>query len=745
MGDIIKKFSEPAKKAVAASLEAARGLGHSCVGSEHLLLGLLSESDTTVFKLLSERGVKPEDIRERIIGLSGLGVPSAVTSGDFTPIMRRIMLRSGLIALRGGCSSVGVQHLLMAMLDEECLAVRILGSAGVNVAELSETLYNLFGESCEPFAGHAGKREDTVHGQPRETATPLLDSAAVDLTARARAGILDPVLGREREEERVISILLRRTKNNPCLIGEAGVGKTAIVESVAARIARGDVPPELRGKRIMSLEMSSVVSGTKYRGEFEEKIKTILDEARSSGETILFVDEIHTIVGAGGAEGAIDASNIIKPALARGEIRLIGATTLREYRKSIERDKALARRFQTVQIREPDAEACLNMLMGLKSRYEKHHGVVFEDSALEAAVLLSSRYITGRFLPDKAIDLLDEAAASRRSAKGGEANITVGAKDIAAAVEQRTGVPAEVICGGCYERLLSLESQLKSRVIGQDDAVRALSLAVIRTRSGVRSGKKTGGSFLFAGAEGAGKSECARALAEYVFPGANSFYRMDMSEYSEPHSVSKLIGAPAGYIGHGEGGRLTERVRRCPYTLVLFHGIEKAHPDVRALLAQLAEEGVLTDSEGEQVSFADSMLVFTCDTPAAGKSIGFLQNGGPDLRAPSVPAEIAERVDEVIRFRELTQNDLIKIAELRLAELKNGMEARGIELDFAPGFAANAACGAHGARAFCRKALSAAEDAISAELIKGDLQSGDSVVLFCENGVCEARIKQKTY
>ena len=744
MGDIIKKFSEPAKRAVSASLEAARELGHSCVGSEHLLLGILSDSETTVCKLLTERGVKPEDIRDRIIGLSGLGVPSAVTSGDFTPIMRRIMLRSGLIALRGGCMCVGAQHLLMAMLDEECLAVRILGSAGVNVAELSETLYNLFGESCEPLPGRGGT-EGAASEPPREAATPLLDSAAVDLTARARAGMLDPVLGREQEEERVISILLRRTKNNPCLIGEAGVGKTAIVESVAARIARGDVPPELRGKRIMSLEMSSVVSGTKYRGEFEEKIKTILDEARSSGETILFVDEIHTIVGAGGAEGAIDASNIIKPALARGEIRLIGATTLREYRKSIDRDKALARRFQTVQVREPDAEACLNMLMGIKSRYEKHHGVAFENSALEAAVSLSSRYITNRFLPDKAIDLLDEAAALRRSAKGGEKITTVGAKDIAAAVEQRTGIPAEVISGGGFERLLSLEARLKTRVIGQDEAVRALSLAVIRTRSGVRSIKNTGGSFLFAGAEGAGKSECARALAESVFPGANSFYRMDMSEYSEPHSVSKLIGAPAGYIGHGEGGRLTERIRRFPYTLVLFDGIEKAHPDVRTLLAQLAEEGVLTDSEGEQVSFADSMLVFTCDTPAAGKTIGFIQNGASALCDPSVPAEIAESVDDVIRFRELTQDDLIKIAELRLAELKNGMKARGIELDFAPGFAANAAGGAHGARAFCRKVLSAAEDAVSAELIKGALHSGDSAVLFCENGVCAARIKQKTY
>ncbi|MBR5747128.1 MAG: ATP-dependent Clp protease ATP-binding subunit [Clostridia bacterium] len=740
MGDIIKRFSEPAKNAVSASLEAARGLGHSCVGSEHLLLGLLSgDRETTVYKLLSDRGANAEDIRARIIGLSGLGVPSQVTSGDFTPVMRRILLRSGIIALRGGCRAVGVQHLLMALLDEECLAVRILTSAGVDVAELSETLYNLFGEACPP-----AEPEESAATPPGH-ATPLLDSMAVDLTARARAGTLDPVLGRKTEEEHVISILLRRTKNTPCLIGEAGVGKTAIVESLAARIAAGNVPPCLCGKRLMSLELSTVVSGTKYRGEFEEKIKNLLDEARSSGEVILFVDEIHTLVGAGGAEGAIDASNIIKPALARGEIRLIGATTLREYRKSIEKDKALARRFQTVRVQEPDPEACREMLMGIKSRYETHHGVKIDDSAVEAAVSLSSRYITNRFLPDKAIDLLDEAAASRRSSCPPGEKVSVGAEDIAAAVERRTGVPAEVICGGASERLLSLESLLNRRVIGQDAAVRAISLAVIRARSGVRTGVRTGGSFLFAGVPGAGKSECARALAEAVFPGGNSFFRLDMSEYSEPNCISKLIGAPAGYIGHGEGGRLTERIRRDPYTLVLFDGVEKAHPDVRSLLAQLAEEGVLTDSEGEQISFSDSMLVFTCNTPPAGKSIGFAQSGGLSARDTALPAEIAERVDEVIRFCELARGDVIKIAEMRLAELKRGMAARGIELDFAPGFAENASQGAQGARAVCRRALSAAEDAVSAELLKGGLKSGDHALLCCENGVCTARITQKTY
>ncbi len=743
MGDMIKKFSDPAKRAVSASLESARELGHSCVGSEHLLLGLLSVGDTTVYKLLSERGAKAEDIRARIIGISGLGVPSAVTAGDLTPVMRRILLRSGLVAVRGGYKSVGVQHLLMALLDEECLAVRILTSAGVDVAELSETLYNLFGEpDPRPVPG-----EEDRPGAERaagSTPTPLLDSMASDLTARARAGMLDPVLGREDEEEQVISILLRRTKNNPCLIGEAGVGKTAIVEALASRVARGEVPDELRGKRVMSLELSSVVSGTKYRGEFEEKIKKLLDEARSSGEVILFVDEIHTLVGAGGAEGAIDASNIIKPALARGEIRLIGATTLREYRKSIERDKALARRFQTVRVREPSAAACREMLMGIKDKYEKHHGVVFEASAVEAAVSLSSRYIADRFLPDKAIDLLDEAAACRRSAAKGESPISVSADDIASAVERRTGVPAEVIRGGGSERLLTLETELARRVIGQDEAVRALARAVIRARSGVRPGERTV-SFLFAGAPGAGKSECARALAESVFPGGNSFFRIDMSEFTEPHCVSKLIGAPAGYIGHGEGGRLTERVRREPYTLVLFDGIEKAHPDVRALLAQLAEEGTLTDSEGETVSFADSMLVFTCDTPAASQSIGFARKSEPPMRDPSLPAEIAERVDEVIRFRELTLEDIIKIAELRLGELKRGMAARGISLEFAPGFAANASQGARGARAVCRRALSAAEDAISTELLKGALQSGDSAVLYCENSVCSLKITQKTY
>ena len=673
MGELLNRFTAFAKGVISRSVAAARELGHSHVGSEHLLLALAESRESTVYSILYNRGVKRDGIKERIIGIVGLGVKSDLTADDMTPVFKRILLRSSFIARDTGADGVGAEHLLMALLDEECVAVRIIGDLGADAGELSETLYSIFGEVCDE-----GEEELPEPEEERAfTDTPLLNANATDLTERARRGELDPVIGRAQEEARIISILLRRTKNNPCLVGEAGVGKTAIVESLAARVASGKVPPGLKDARIMSLEAASVVAGTKYRGEFEEKIKGIVDEARSGGNVILFIDEIHTIVGAGGAEGAIDASNILKPALARGEIKLIGATTQREYRQSIEKDKALARRFQTVTVREPDPSRCREMLMGIKSEYESFHGVTIKASAIDAAIELSRRYMPERFLPDKAIDLIDEAAARKRSICSGDVT-EVCESDVVSAVSLRTGVPAELISHGEQALLSSLSQKLKKRLTGQDEAIDKLCCAIIRSRSGAdKSGLPC--SLIFAGKEGVGKSECARAIADLLFRGRSSLLRLDMGEYSEPHSVSKLIGAPAGYVGHGEGGILTERVRREPYSLILFDGIEKAHPDVRAVAAQIIDEGELTDCSGETVSFSQTTVIFTCRASGS-RTVGF--TGCGEVCSASIPPDLAEKVDEIVWFADLTQSDLAAIALARLDELQKRCRVMGTDVAF---------------------------------------------------------------
>ena len=660
MSEMTKRFSDGARRVVTAALLAAKEMGHSYVGSEHLLLGIL-RGEGYARKRLIEEGADEASVKRKIVSLVGYGVKTLLSGDDMTPICRRIILRGSFIASECNAFSVEVEHLLIALLREECVACRILREQSVDVEGLLNELEEEFLDgACAP-----DEVEEVSRPERKSFPTPLLNANACDLTEKARKNKVDPVIGRESEEAQVISILLRRTKNNPCLVGEAGVGKTAVVESVASRIARGLVPDGLKNMRIMSLELASVVAGTKYRGEFEEKLKGIIDEAMNAGDVILFIDELHTLVGAGGAEGAIDASNILKPALARGEIRVIGATTNREFKQSIEKDKALERRFQSVNIPEPSEEACVKMLSGLKKRYESFHGITISDEAVKGAVALSARYIPNRFLPDKAIDLLDEASAVLKSK--GEKRKTLEYADIASVAQAKTGVPITELSSCERERLKGLERVLSKRVIGQEAAIGSLCKAVRLARSGVRQGGRPNGSFLFVGGAGVGKTECAKALAEAVFGGKEAFVRFDMTEFSEPHSISKLIGSPPGYVGFGEGGALTERVRKHPYSLILFDEIDKAHQDVRALLLQLLDEGRLRDSMGELVGFDNTIVIMTSNLPSV-KGIGF-GDSATNLRrelSSVFPRELIDRVDEVIRFDALDDRHLREIAISKL-------------------------------------------------------------------------------
>lgn len=745
LSDITKRFSDGAKRIVTAALLAAKEMGHTYVGSEHLLMGILREADCTPARLLCERGLTYDAVKKRILGLVGMGCKTILSADDMTPICRRIILRASIISTAAQSPCVGVEHILMAILGEECVAVRIMEETDIDTDELHAILQELY---CDNITSVTVEKEKTKTKKSSHP-TPLLDSNSQDLTEKARLGGIDPVIGREKEEERLIAVLLRRSKNNPCLVGEAGVGKTAIVESLASRIVRGDVPDELKDKRIMSLELSMVVAGTKYRGEFEEKIKNILSEVRASGDVILFIDELHTVVGAGGAEGAIDASNILKPALARGEIRVIGATTLAEFRGSIEKDKALERRFQPITVPEPDEKQCVEMLMGLKKKYEAYHNVTITDSALKTAVLLSKRYIPQRFLPDKAIDLIDEAAAELKIARKGKRKPMLDSEDIARAAEIRTGIPLSTLTDGENSYLLGLEELLKKHIIGQDSAVNALCPCIRRSRSGVRAEGKPNGSFLFIGRAGVGKTECAKVLAKAVFNTENSFIRLDMSEFSEPHSVSKIIGAPPGYVGYNEGGSLTERVRRNPYSLVLFDEIEKSHPDVRALLLQILDEGRLTDSAGLKVDFSNTIVIMTANGGKESAGIGF---GGENVGSSTVQAakilapELVDRVDEIIVFNALTPQNLCAIAKNRLDDFCSRMAEKGITIEPSEGFAERSAELAKdsGARGVTRTVLRLAEEAVANLLLSGT-EKGVCAEIFIENNRGIAKIKQNTY
>lgn len=747
LSDITKRFSDGAKRLVTSALLAAKELGHTYVGSEHLLLGMLREKDSTPAKLLIERGLDYDYVRKRIVGLVGMGCKTVLTADDMTPISRRILLKASILAGASDSVCIGIEHLLMSMLGEECVAVRIMEEAGIDVDELYAILDELYCQSN--FSQSIGEIENKTKPKKKMVATPLLDANGIDLTEKAESGRVDPVIGREKEEERLISVLLRRSKNNPCLVGEAGVGKTAVVESLALRIAKGNVPDELKDKRIISLELSMVVAGTKYRGEFEEKIKNIIGEVKNSGDIILFIDEIHTIVGAGGAEGAIDASNILKPALARGEIRLIGATTNSEFRESIEKDKALERRFQPISVCEPDEEQCIEMLKGLKNKYEEYHGISITDEALKTAVYVAKRYIHDRYLPDKAIDLIDEAAAVMKMKKLPKSKRILSDLDVANVAEIRTGIPLSALTEKENCRLKSLESEMKKHIIGQDAAVDLLCPAVRRARSGIRAEGRPNGSFLFMGKAGVGKTECAKILAKCVFQNKNAFIRLDMSEFSEPHSVSKIIGAPPGYVGFDKGGTLTERVRRNPYSLVLFDEIEKAHRDVQSLMLQILDEGKLTDSSGLTVNFDNTIVIMTANWGGNNSGIGF---GGDINQTNTLQAtklfspEFVDRFDEIVIFNSLDNSDLQKIVYNRLDAFAACMKKKGVNISVSDDFIDKVldGCETKSARAASRYAIRMAEEAV-ADLMLTGMKKNEIAEIFIKNGHGIGKIKQNTY
>ena len=805
------RFTPRAEEALRLSQEAAGELGHGYVGTEHLLLGLTRESEGIAHAALAEAGLSDELLTELVRKCVGAGLPGGNPAQGLTPRARRVVELAIEDALRGGCNFVGTEHLLAGILREGSnVALRILRTAGCDPKKLYTALMGKIQE--QPHSPAAG---------PRPPAQPPRDDSRIktlrefsrDLTADARAGKLDPVIGREDEIQRVVQILSRRTKNNPVLIGEPGVGKTAVAEGLAEKIVLGDVPDELLDKKILSLDLSGMVAGTKYRGEFEERIKKVLDEVKRAGDVILFIDELHTIVGAGSAEGAVDAANIIKPALGRGEIRVIGATTLNEYRQYIEKDAALERRFQPVQVGEPTPDEALEILRGLRERYEKHHHLTITDEALEAAVSLSARYIADRYLPDKAIDLMDEAASRVRmeaeevspELRGLEEKLTAVQKDKAAAVETQdfekaaqlrdieknyqaqaelargrhrsggqhrpvngedvaavvgewTGIPVTRLTAGESQRLAHLEEKLHERVVGQSEAVRAVARAIRRGRVGLKDPRRPIGSFLFLGPTGVGKTELCRTLAEAMFGDEKAMIRMDMSEYMERHTVSRLIGSPPGYVGHEEGGQLTEKVRRKPYSVVLFDEIEKAHEDVWNVLLQILEDGRITDAQGRTVDFKNTVIVMTSNVGAdhivsAGNRLGF--DAAPaaadetdafrrtrdivmeELRRTFRP-EFLNRIDDTIVFHRLTETDIAEIARRMLQASSARMEALGVTLRTDDAAVAELAREGfdpkYGARPLRRAIQEKVEDAVAEQLLDGTLRSGDTARLAVDGG-----------
>ena len=799
------KFTPRAEEVLRLSQEAAEDLGHGYVGSEHLLLGLIREEEGIAHRVLSEFGVTDEMVCSVLQRSVGKGVSGAAPSQGLTPRAKSVVELAVSEASRMGSSAIGTAHLLMGLLREGGnMGLRILRTVGVDPNKMYSAVLKKLNDMPRAAAGGA-----SVPNREADKKNKTLAEYTRDLTEAARSGKLDPVIGRDTEIQRVIQILSRRSKNNPVLIGEPGVGKTAIAEGLAERIAAGDVPEELLDKRILSLDLSGMVAGTKYRGEFEERIKNTLNEVKKDGNVILFIDELHTIVGAGSAEGAVDAANILKPALSRGEIRVIGATTLNEYRKYIEKDAALERRFQPITVGEPSPEATLEILKGLRDKYEAHHHLTITDGALEAAVRLSRRYINDRFLPDKAIDLMDEAASQVRMAaesaspdlKDLEEKIaalhrekeeavtaqdfekaaqlrdiekdyqeqveierdkwhkqmsanrgTVTEDDIAKVVAGWTGIPVTRLTEDESQRLLQLEKVLHERVVGQDEAVAAVAKAIRRSRVGLKDPKRPIGSFLFLGPTGVGKTELCKTLAEAMFGDENAMIRIDMSEYMEKHTVSRLVGSPPGYVGHEEGGQLTEKVRRKPYSVVLFDEIEKAHPDVWNILLQILEDGIVTDSQGRRVDFKNTIIVMTSNVgakniTAADTPLGFDGSGEAAKRTEeerfarikdAVMAELRQtfrpeflnRIDEIIVFHQLTEENIRSIARRMLDTIGSRMAAQGITLqaddDAVAALAKDGFDARYGARPLRRTLQNEVEDVVAEQMLDGQLKSGDT-------------------
>ena len=739
------KFTQKAESALAAARALAQELGHSYIGTEHLLYALSSQKDSISARILSSKGLTGDKLRQSIVDYMGLGVSSKLSSEDMTPRLHKIIEDAAAEGARSGTRFIGTEHLLIALINQrDAVGSRLLEAEGVIISELKAELAAYLGSS--PYRNSSNQRTGEDESK-KSKKSPLLQFGK-DLTALALEGKTDPVIGRDTETERLLRILCRRQKNNPCIIGDPGVGKTAVVEGLALRIAEGNVPTELYGKRIITLDLPAMIAGAKYRGEFEERMRALLEEVRQAEDVILFIDEVHMLVGAGAAEGAIDAANILKPPLARGELHIIGATTLEEYRTHIEKDSALERRLQPLLLNEPSEAEAIRILSGLKNKYEQHHGIKISEDAIHAAVKLSARYIPERHLPDKAIDLLDEAAAklrieleeqksnslqySRNSLKHQkeiavceqsfdlaqdlarrEREITdssilpsepedlceLSADKVAEVITEQTGIPCSSLLEGEAERLISLEEALKAEVIGQDRAIAAVSGAIRRGRTGICAPERPIASFLFLGSTGVGKTELCRALANKLFEGSDSFLRLDMSEYMEKHSVSKLIGSPPGYVGYGEGGILTERVRRRPYSVILFDEIEKAHPDVLNILLQIMEDGVLSDSSGRKSHFSSSVIIMTSNllthADRTKRSLGFGENSGEGERnirrekklCDFFKPEFINRIDEIILFDELELDSLTLIAQKMLFELRERARSAGAELEIEDGVA----------------------------------------------------------
>lgn len=813
-------YTAKAKKAIDIATRISKSLHHSYIGTEHILLGLLKEGTGVASQVLADNGVEYDKVLELIEELIAPGNAVAVLEDGLSPRAAHVLEVSKAEAARFHSEKIGTEHLLIAMIKEtECVASRLLNTLSVNVQKMYVDTLIAMGEDVSQYKdefqnGKPGKRKNAE-------GTPSLDQFSRDLTELARDGKLDPVVGREAEIDRVIQILSRRSKNNPCLIGEPGVGKTAIVEGIAERIAGGMVPDTVLGKRVVSLDLSGIVAGSKYRGEFEERIKKVLAEVAKAGNVLLFIDEIHTIIGAGGAEGAIDASNILKPALARGEVQVIGATTIEEYRKYIEKDAALERRFQPVVVEEPTEEEAISILKGLRGQYESHHHVTITDEAVEAAVRLSARYINDRFLPDKAIDLMDEAAAKVRLHVGGDPreaaelrweiaesqetleqalsggdleaareaqtkrqeleekleklnakakqggrrhHQTVGEDEIADVVSGWTKIPVKKLTEGEAARLKKLEAALHKRVIGQEEAVSAVAKAVRRGRVGLKDPKRPIGSFLFLGPTGVGKTEISKALAEAVFGQEQAMIRVDMSEYMEKHSVSKMIGSPPGYVGHEDGGQLSEKVRRNPYAVILFDEIEKAHPDVFNILLQVLDDGHITDSQGRKVDFKNTIIIMTSNAGAQAivepKKLGFASGNDEKQNYERMKGSVMEevrrifkpeflnRIDETIVFRALNKDDMKQIVGLMTKELAKRCETQlGITLvvrDAAKQYIVDKAYDPkYGARPLRRKIQDEIEDPLAEKLLDGSIRRGDEVIVTTKKNAIFLEPKKK--
>ncbi len=797
------RFTEKAERVLDISLATAREMGHTYVGSEHILLGLLSVTDSVACRVLSSHGVNLSEIKALVVSSIGTGTPSGVTATNMTPMTKRIIEESAYTAKRLGSEKIGTEHLLAAIISEgDCFANKMIRATKASLAEIRNELSQSF---SAPASKDGRKGNEGGNGKNEIANCPTLSKYGNDLCRAAREGRIDPIIGREGETERLIRILSRRTKNNPCLIGEPGVGKTAVVEGLAKKIIEGDVPENLADKIIVTLDISSMVAGAKYRGEFEERMKSVMEEVARDDRVILFVDEIHTIIGAGGAEGAVDAANIIKPALARGQMQIIGATTIEEYRKYIEKDAALERRFQSVMVGEPTPEETVQILMGLREKYEEHHKLRISDGAIEAAVRLSVRYIGDRFLPDKAIDLIDEAASKLRiqgyapsedvaalenelkkvSVKKERAIIgqefetaaalrdeekrlageidaarkrhreKVGAVvcegDIEDIVTAWTGIPVKKLCGEESERLLNLDKLLREKVIGQDKAIDAVARAVRRGRAGLKDPKRPIGSFIFLGPTGVGKTELTKALTEVMFGDESAMIRIDMSEYMERHSTSRLIGSPPGYVGYDDGGQLTEKIRRRPYSIVLFDEIEKAHPDVFNILLQILDDGILTDAQGRRVDFKNTVIIMTSNVGAQSitepRRLGF---GAAPIDADDMEIKVKEalkltfrpeflnRIDEIIVFNKLSDEDIRAIASLMLENVRERIASQGIEISFSDEVAAYLAREGfdpvYGARPLRRAIVRCVEDKFSEAILSGEIKAGDSVTAVMKDG-----------